>query len=518
MLDVGFIPLFNVRMTRPKMFVLCACAVALGFSYLSNVSQAGESKPKVLLVVMDGLRPDYISPELMPNLYAFGKAGVVAERHHSVFPSVTRVNASSIATGSYPAAHGVLQNTIFIPAVSSDSIDTSDALALLEVERKTGGQLLTVPSLGEILEKNGKKLFVAGSSSTGTSLLLNHKTTGQGIWNSRSFVRPAEDLERAEKLLGPFPKTGKPSLKGNRWAIRAVLEHAAQETPPDAMILWITDPDGVAHENGVGGPETLAAVRHVDGELGYLLDGLKARGLKDKINILVTTDHGFSTYTGGFNLKKLLSAHALDKDVTLVANQIYVKDHDEETIRAMVRVLQESDSVGAIFTRAEKAGSAAGFASGTLSFDLINWKHERSADILVDANWTAATNAFGYRGTATSSGTAGHGTTSPFDLNISLIANGPDLKHAIRSEVPTGNIDLAPTILHLLGIEPPRSMNGRILNELLLTGPSPKKVKVKETIHRADHTDSGRTYKIELKKLKVGDTDYIDFTKVRREK
>lgn len=503
-------------MIRRTLLFTASILVALGFLFSPKVVQAAAEKRKVLLVVLDGLRPDYITPELMPNLHAFGKAGIVAERHHSVFPSVTRVNASSIATGSYPAAHGILQNTIFLPLISTNKIDTSDATELLEVEKNTDGRLLTATSLGELLEKNGKRLFVAGSSSTGTSLLLNHKVTGDGIWNSRSFVLPSENTEGAEKLLGPFPKFVKPHLKGNRWAIRAVLEHAGQTNSPDAMILWITDPDDVAHEHGVGSPDTLKAIRHVDQEFGYLLEGLNALGLKNQINLFVSTDHGFSTYTGGFNLKKLLSAHGLDKDVTVVANQIYVKDRNRDQIRSIVHLLHGQEWVGAIFTHASKPGIATGFVPGTLSFDLIHWNHDRSADILVDANWTSGTNAFGYAGTTSSSGTAGHGTTSPFDLKIRLLASGPDLKRGVRSEVPSGNIDLAPTILHVLGIEPPAAMDGRILTELLRNGPSPETVKSEETTHQSTRIDSEITYKVQLKRISVGKTDYIDSTHVRR--
>jgi predicted AlkP superfamily pyrophosphatase or phosphodiesterase len=49
-----------------------------------------------LLIVLDGLRPDYVTPSVMPNLHALGQRGVVFANHHSVFPTVTRVNASSI--------------------------------------------------------------------------------------------------------------------------------------------------------------------------------------------------------------------------------------------------------------------------------------------------------------------------------------------------------------------------------------------------------------------------------------
>lgn len=49
-----------------------------------------------LLIVVDGLRPDYITPELMPNLHALGEAGAVGKVHSSIYPTFTRVNSASI--------------------------------------------------------------------------------------------------------------------------------------------------------------------------------------------------------------------------------------------------------------------------------------------------------------------------------------------------------------------------------------------------------------------------------------
>ena len=80
-----------------------------------------------LLIVLDGLRPDYVTPALMPRLHALGQRGVLFEQHHSVFPTVTRVNASSISTGAYPATHGLMGNSVFFPAVNpSQFLDTSN--------------------------------------------------------------------------------------------------------------------------------------------------------------------------------------------------------------------------------------------------------------------------------------------------------------------------------------------------------------------------------------------------------
>src|ERR1051326_5221885 len=72
-----------------------------------------------LVIVVDGLRPDYVTEHLMPRVYRLGRRGIVFTAHHSVFPTVTRVNASSFVTGAYPATHGLLGNTIYIPSVAA---------------------------------------------------------------------------------------------------------------------------------------------------------------------------------------------------------------------------------------------------------------------------------------------------------------------------------------------------------------------------------------------------------------
>ncbi|MBL8848188.1 MAG: hypothetical protein JNG89_00810, partial [Planctomycetaceae bacterium] len=158
-------------------------------------------------------------------------------------------------------------------------------------------------------------------------------------------------------------------------------------------------------------------------------------------------------------------------------------------------------------------GNIEGFVPGTLSFDSIAWNHPRAADILVDANWTDALNTEGYRGFTTSTGVAGHGSTSPFDIHIRLIADGPDIADGIVSPVPTGNIDLAPTICSLLGIERPTSMRGRVLSELFPDGPVPESVTVQAET-RTVSAENG--YHLELKTSQVGQTIYIDSTRVTR--
>ena len=55
----------------------------------------------------------------MPRLTRLGQRGIVFNAHHSVFPTVTRVNASSFVTGAYPETHGLLGNDIYVPSANA---------------------------------------------------------------------------------------------------------------------------------------------------------------------------------------------------------------------------------------------------------------------------------------------------------------------------------------------------------------------------------------------------------------
>jgi len=72
--------------------------------------------------VLDGLRPDYVTPELMPMLWELRQRGAWSEAHHAVFPTVTRVNAPSLATGAGPGVYGLMENAIYVPEAARERV------------------------------------------------------------------------------------------------------------------------------------------------------------------------------------------------------------------------------------------------------------------------------------------------------------------------------------------------------------------------------------------------------------
>ena len=479
-------------------------------------AQETKKRTRIIILMFDGLRPDYITEELMPNLYAFKKESSYGNQNHSVYPTVTRVNSASYATGSYPATHGLMGNTVYFPQVDKvKGLNTGDAKELMRADEATNRHLLTAVSLGEILQANGERLMVFSSGSTGQAFLQNHKVNNGAIINPE-LILPESMKEEVIAALGNPPKYSKPNEGRHKWMMDAFMKYGLPESGPLVSAMWFSDPDGTAHAEGIGSPLAIQSLKVVDQQFGRMLDSIKANNLS--FNILISTDHGFVTHVGkdglvDFLISKGIKAGKESDDVVIAEGALYVKDGNKEKIKEIVTALQQQEWVGPIFTKAEKAGSLKGWVSGTLSFDAIHWNHpERAADILVDENWSDSVNKYGYKGTSWSRGVAGHGGFSSWEVHIPLIAGGPAFKKGFVSELPTSNVDIVPTVLQLAAIKLPATMDGRVLNELMINKTGQQmQPKIETTTVRA--TNATGTYTLTIERSVFGKYQYVNFTK-----
>jgi phosphonoacetate hydrolase len=136
---------------------------------------------KVVVVVFDGLRPDMITPKLTPRLAAFAGESLWFREARSVFPSMTRVATSSIATGAPPSVHGVVGNSFYFPEVSADTIfDTSLAEHITLAESVLGGPLLTAETFADRLAANGRTMAVVHTGSAGSAYSINPRAAANG--------------------------------------------------------------------------------------------------------------------------------------------------------------------------------------------------------------------------------------------------------------------------------------------------------------------------------------------------
>lgn len=476
---------------------------------------------RTLIVMFDGLRPDYIHPDIMPRLYAFSKEGSYSNNHRSVYPTVTRVNAASYATGSYPATHGLMENTLYLPALdSSGTISTGNAANLMKIEEQTGGKLLATPSLGEILQQHGEQLFVYSSGTTGQALLQNHKVKGAVI--NPDLILPGSLKADIIQQIGVPPADATPNKARHIWITDALCKYTLSPDGPLVSAIWFSDPDGAAHTHGIGIPITMESIKNVDAQFGRILDSIDAKGLKDHFNIIISTDHGFISYRGSKSLNEFLVEKGLKEsksssDVVIAGSAIYVKGRDRTKIRKIVQALQQEEWVGAVFTASEKKGSDKGFVKGTLSFDAMNWQHpQRAGDIVVAQAWDDEKNQFGYAGMAYANGPAGHGGASKYEMQIALITRGPSFKPGYISEIPSSNIDMAPTVLHLYGITPPATMQGRVLKELFRNTPTDTHYQPAVKIIRSEVKTPKGKFTSEMETMEYDGHRYINFFRAVR--
>ena len=77
------------------------------------------SPRRLILALTDGLRPDAITPTIMPSLHGLSQAFTAAAEARTVRPSATVAALASLATGVAPDTHRLVQPGLgFLPRVS----------------------------------------------------------------------------------------------------------------------------------------------------------------------------------------------------------------------------------------------------------------------------------------------------------------------------------------------------------------------------------------------------------------
>src|SRR5437764_982075 len=96
----------------PARFFLAIFSAAF---FATTIAAAPEKH--VVVVVWDGMRPDFVTEQNAPTLWKLAQSGVFFQNHHSVYPSATIVNGTAIVTGNSPSHDAILANRDLFPAL-----------------------------------------------------------------------------------------------------------------------------------------------------------------------------------------------------------------------------------------------------------------------------------------------------------------------------------------------------------------------------------------------------------------
>lgn len=216
-------------------------------------------KPTVILVSLDGFRYDYLDKYSAPELNKLAKEGVRAKWMIPSFPTKTFPNHYAIATGLYPEHNGIVENNIW---------DFGTVFTMGKQEEVQNGRWWLGEPIWVTAEKQGQHagaFFFPGTEADIGGIRPS-------IWKHYDGKIP--NPERVDTLLGwlDLPKDKRPTM----------------------LTLYFSDTDDSGHASSPDSDETRAAVAKVDGDIKRLVDGLNARHIRDKVNLIIVSDHGMA--------------------------------------------------------------------------------------------------------------------------------------------------------------------------------------------------------------------------------
>ena len=472
---------------------------------------------KVLIFGIDGLQPSQVIPEKMPNLSKLKSRGTFWSQHHSVFPTVTRVNTVSMLTGCNPGTHGLAGNYVVLR-----DYDVSEVIPILqpELEKITAkiGPILKVPNIVNIIGKYGLKFAAVNIGSTGNAYLHNYDKSPNGIVIHPEFCIPDILEQDIVNRFGKWPdKTQYDEQRQNR-AMEILLSYILDELEPSVAMFWSNNPDTIQHASPVGGQMSDKALSIVDNQIGKLCSYIES---DKKINILFVSDHGYSTIKDTVNIiddiKKELVHTIPDIDQILIAPNggsvlFYINPPNLKVIETLIDYLIQQPWCGNLLT-----SSKLGTIKGTVDLGIVGLEGKRSPDLAMSFKWENLMNEFSVPGVAYNAGGVKgnglHGSMGFSEQHCTLIGFGPDFHQGIEVETPSGNIDIAPTVLDLIGIDNTFKMDGRLLSEGLVGRKFSSSEVIKKKIYKERRVNSS-VYRQQVDISIYKNSIYIDQGKV----
>jgi arylsulfatase A-like enzyme len=577
-------------------------------AFLSGPAAGAEIRPhNVLLFVADGLRPAMVNEQTAPTIAALLSRGVRFTNTHSLFPTFTTANASGMATGHMLGDTGDFSNTIYtgfrVPGAGDSLTPFLESDPVLgDVDEHFAGDYLNETTI--LMAAHAAGYSTASIGKLGPALIFDHtdRTAQRSIivddMTGRPLAIPLPDEVRrrlsAAGLSAQTPTRGDNGKAGNNTtpgttsanvaqqdffadvATKAVLPLFKDRNQPFVMVFWSRDPDGTQHNQGdslgrlipgINGPTSLAAIKNADDDLARLLATLQALEMLDDTDVIVVSDHGFSTISkesatswaarqsynsvtanllppgfvaidlahalgmtlydpdakgaavgvGGFPSRGngLIGDDAANPKIVVASNGgsdlVYLPNGDKELAAKAVAALAGQDYTSGLFV-----DDGLGKIPGTLPLSAIALKGSAVTPLpAIVINFRTFSlgcsdpTACGVEvaDTGLQQGQGMHGSFSRADTRNIMGAAGPSFLQQFEDDAPASNADIGKTIATLLRLQIPAKgkLVGRVLSEAMPNGETPV---AQPVTLRSDPDAAGR--RTVVLGQTVGETRYFD--------
>ena len=557
---------------RHAIVLLSASLITLTVGAASAQNNAPRN---LILFIPDGLRGRIVTPQSAPAMAELRDKGVNFRNSHSLFPTFTMANGSAIASGHYLGDTGTFSNTIYTGYSSVPAGDTvvpfieNDAV-LGDIDDHFNGDYLNEETILKMARAQG--FSTAAIGKLGPTLLFDHTDRGKNTividdsTGGKNGVPLSEEIKDAltkANLPLATPSRGENGKAGDAKTPGTTAANVAQQAymadvaskvvlpmfktrnKPFVLVFWSRDPDGSQHNTGdslntitpgINGPTSMAGIKNADNNLAQLRKALDELGLAANTNIIVSSDHGFSTISKesktspsakisyedtpkdflpmGFlaiDLAKALNLPLFDPndknariadnahpkagngvlgqdpskpDLVVATNGgsdlIYIPGKERKLAGRTVKALLEQDYVSGIFVDDEL-----GRFPGTLPMSQLGLKGKAvtpTPSIVVNfRSWSSGceepTNcSVQIADTVLRQGQGMHGSFSRGDTLNFTAAIGPDFKSGYVDALPVSNADVGATAAKIMGLtqRPKGVLVGRVMTEAMPNGATPQ--------------------------------------------
>ncbi|XP_055008644.1 LOW QUALITY PROTEIN: ectonucleotide pyrophosphatase/phosphodiesterase family member 7-like [Boleophthalmus pectinirostris] len=244
-------------MRAPVVLCLLWASVALA-------SPVNRQRQKLLLVSFDGFRWDYDRDVDTPNLDQMVKDGVKAQYVTPPYLTITSPTHFTLLTGLYVENHGVIHNMWF-------NTTTSRMLPYYQTQFKN-----------EWWDNGSLPIWITAQRQGLKAGSLHFPGTASSYDGESASVREVEPLmynyknetawrENTDKVMSWF-----------------------RDKDLDFVSMYFGEPDKTGHRYGPNSPEVKEMVKQVDRTVGYIRQAARNYGLEDRLNIIITADHGMT--------------------------------------------------------------------------------------------------------------------------------------------------------------------------------------------------------------------------------
>lgn len=378
---------------------------------LPAIQQAQVNAPApVLLISIDGYRPDYLKRGLSPTLQSLADTGVHAQSMQPSFPTLTFPNHYAMVTGLVPDHNGIVNNTMTDPELGKFSIGDRKAVS-------NGLWWDQATPLWETVDAAGMRsatMFWPGSEA---DIQGRHPD----YW--KPFDAKVTPDQRVDQVLAwlDLPPGQRPSF----------------------ITLYFDAVDHAAHGYGPDSPQVNQALSETDEALTRLVDGLRQRHLFDHINIIVVSDHGMASVPkeNSILIDKLINMKDVDPvSFGVLAGFNPVRKHDFNAIEEQLEQPQQHMHCW------DKSRIPARFEYGS------NGRVPQLV-CLADVGWRITTTQYlaKHQGKV-SIGDHGYDNADP-RMQALFVAHGPAFQSGISFH-SFPNVDVYPLMAHILGVTP----------------------------------------------------------------